>query len=166
MGACRGTGKQSCTSDCSPATYVLTETTPTMASAFAEVGVRRSNLPTQRGVLERSGSSVDMLIHNYRWLRVWPKANRNTTTWEKRLALGPTIAVPTFAFEDDDKGASHSGPPPTPEKSPVVVKAGSSPVVSGTICRKKRRGTLPKQYSTSTVILKHTCSSAYSAQLR
>ena len=35
-----------------------------------------------------------MLIHNYRWLRVWPKANRNTTTWEKRLALGPTIAVP------------------------------------------------------------------------
>jgi pimeloyl-ACP methyl ester carboxylesterase len=53
---------------------------------------------------------VDIVIHNYRWRLGLAAGEAQYDEIEKRLAAGPTIAVPTITLEGDANGAPHPEP--------------------------------------------------------
>jgi pimeloyl-ACP methyl ester carboxylesterase len=53
---------------------------------------------------------VDIVIHNYRWRLSLASGEAKYEDLEKRLAEGPTIAVPTITMEGDANGALHAEP--------------------------------------------------------
>ena len=53
---------------------------------------------------------VAIVIHNYRWRIAVAEGDPQYDDLEKRLAVGPVIAVPTITLEGDANGAPH--PPP------------------------------------------------------
>jgi pimeloyl-ACP methyl ester carboxylesterase len=53
---------------------------------------------------------VDIVIHNYRWRMGLAEGESQYDELEKKLAAGPTIAVPTITLEGDANGAPHSEP--------------------------------------------------------
>jgi pimeloyl-ACP methyl ester carboxylesterase len=63
---------------------------------------------------ERSAQSfenpdhVRIVIHNYRWRLGLAEGENQYDGFEKRLAVGPTISVPTLTLEGDANGAPHS----------------------------------------------------------
>ncbi|WP_233804794.1 alpha/beta fold hydrolase [Paraburkholderia sp. HP33-1] len=65
---------------------------------------------------ERSAESfnnpdhVAVVIHNYRWRLGLAQGKPQYDELEKRLATGPTIAVPTITLEGDANGAAHPEP--------------------------------------------------------
>ena len=65
---------------------------------------------------ERSAESfknpdhVAVVIHNYRWRLGLAQGEPQYDELEKRLATGPTIAVPTITLEGDANGAAHPDP--------------------------------------------------------
>jgi pimeloyl-ACP methyl ester carboxylesterase len=50
---------------------------------------------------------VDVVIHNYRWRQSLADGEARCDELERRLAAGPTIAVPTIVMEGDANGAPH-----------------------------------------------------------
>jgi pimeloyl-ACP methyl ester carboxylesterase len=50
---------------------------------------------------------VDVVIHNYRWRQSLADGESRYDELERRLAAGPTIAVPTIVMEGDANGAPH-----------------------------------------------------------
>ena len=62
---------------------------------------------------ERSAAAFDnpdhvaIVIHNYRWRLGLAEGERRYDAFEKRLAMAPTIAVPTITLEGDANGAPH-----------------------------------------------------------
>jgi pimeloyl-ACP methyl ester carboxylesterase len=50
---------------------------------------------------------VAIVIHNYRWRQGLVPGDAKYDGLEKRLALGPAIAVPTITLEGDANGAPH-----------------------------------------------------------
>ncbi|MDB5837824.1 MAG: alpha/beta hydrolase family protein [Caballeronia sp.] len=65
---------------------------------------------------ERSAESfnnpdhVAVVIHNYRWRLALVKGEPQYDELEKRLAMAPTISVPTITMEGDANGAPHPEP--------------------------------------------------------
>lgn len=53
---------------------------------------------------------VAIVIHNYRWRLGLAKGEARFDDYERRLAQGPTIAVPTITMEGDANGAPHPDP--------------------------------------------------------
>jgi pimeloyl-ACP methyl ester carboxylesterase len=53
---------------------------------------------------------VAVVIHNYRWRLGLAQGEPQYDDLEKRLATGPTIAVPTITLEGDANGAAHPDP--------------------------------------------------------
>jgi pimeloyl-ACP methyl ester carboxylesterase len=53
---------------------------------------------------------VSISIHNYRWRLGLADGERKYDDFEKRLAQGPVIAVPTITLESDANGAPHPDP--------------------------------------------------------
>ena len=53
---------------------------------------------------------VDIVIHNYRWRLGLAEGEPKYDELEKRLAVGPTIGVPTITLESDANGAPHPEP--------------------------------------------------------
>ena len=62
---------------------------------------------------DRSAASFDnpdhvsITIHNYRWRLALAEGEARYDEFERRLAAGPTIAVPTITLEGDANGAPH-----------------------------------------------------------
>ena len=54
---------------------------------------------------------VSIVIHNYRWRLGLAEGEAKYDDFERKLAAGPVIAVPTVTMEGDDNGAPH--PPPS-----------------------------------------------------
>ena len=52
----------------------------------------------------------DIVIHNYRWRIGAADGEREYDDYEKQLATGPVIAVPTITLEGDANGAPHPQP--------------------------------------------------------
>jgi hypothetical protein len=52
-------------------------------------------------------SAVAIVIHNYRWRMGLADGERQYDSLEQRLALSPTIGVPTITMEGDANGAPH-----------------------------------------------------------
>ena len=65
---------------------------------------------------DRSASSfdnpdhVDIVIHNYRWRLGLAEGERQFDDFERRLAQGPVISVPSITLEGDANGAPHPDP--------------------------------------------------------
>jgi pimeloyl-ACP methyl ester carboxylesterase len=65
---------------------------------------------------DRSAKSLDnpdhvaITIHNYRWRLDLAQGEERFDDLERRLAQGPTIAVPTITMEGDANGAPHPDP--------------------------------------------------------
>ena len=65
---------------------------------------------------DRSAASFDnpdhvaIVIHNYRWRLGLADGEKKYEDFEKRLAQGPVIAVPTITLESDANGAPHPDP--------------------------------------------------------
>jgi pimeloyl-ACP methyl ester carboxylesterase len=57
-----------------------------------------------------SPDHVAIVIHNYRWRLGLAEGEAQYDTFEKRLAEGPVIAVPTITLEGDANGAPHPDP--------------------------------------------------------
>ena len=53
---------------------------------------------------------VDIVIHNYRWRLGLADGERKYDEFDKKLALGPVITVPTITLEGDANGAPHPDP--------------------------------------------------------
>ena len=53
---------------------------------------------------------VAIVIHNYRWRLGLAEGEAKYDEFEKRLAQGPVISVPTITLEGDTNGAPHSNP--------------------------------------------------------
>lgn len=53
---------------------------------------------------------VDIVIHNYRWRLDLVQGEAKYNDFEKRLAAGPIIIVPTITLEGDANGAPHPDP--------------------------------------------------------
>ncbi len=51
-----------------------------------------------------------MAIHNYRWRLGLAQGESKYDDIERKLALSPTIAVPTITMEGDANGAPHPQP--------------------------------------------------------
>ena len=51
---------------------------------------------------------VDVVIHNYRWRQSLAEGEARYDDIERRLAAGPSIAVPTIVMEGDANGAPHA----------------------------------------------------------
>jgi pimeloyl-ACP methyl ester carboxylesterase len=68
------------------------------------------------GTFDRSAASFDnadhvqIVIHNYRWRLGLADGERKYDEFEKRLATGPVITVPTITLEGDANGAPHPDP--------------------------------------------------------
>ena len=64
----------------------------------------------------RSAASLDnpdhvaIVIHNYRWRLGLAEGERKYDDFERRLAQGPVITVPTITLEGDANGAPHPDP--------------------------------------------------------
>jgi pimeloyl-ACP methyl ester carboxylesterase len=50
---------------------------------------------------------VSIVIHNYRWRIGLAEGESKYDDWEKRIAAGPVITVPTISLEGDANGAPH-----------------------------------------------------------
>jgi pimeloyl-ACP methyl ester carboxylesterase len=65
---------------------------------------------------ERSAAAFDnsdhvgIVIHNYRWRLGLAEGEPRYSDFEKRLAQGPAVAVPTITLEGDANGAPHAEP--------------------------------------------------------
>ncbi|QWT21671.1 alpha/beta hydrolase [Bacillus sp. NP157] len=65
---------------------------------------------------ERSASALDnpdhvaITIHNYRWRMGLAEGEAKYDADERKLAAGPTIAIPTITLEGDANGAPHPDP--------------------------------------------------------
>ena len=65
---------------------------------------------------DRSAASFDnadhvsVVIHNYRWRLGLSEGEKKYEDFEKRLAQGPVITVPTITLESDANGAPHPDP--------------------------------------------------------
>jgi pimeloyl-ACP methyl ester carboxylesterase len=65
---------------------------------------------------DRSAGSLDnpdhvaIVIHNYRWRLALAEGEAKYADLEKKLAMGPTISVPTVTLEGDANGAPHPEP--------------------------------------------------------
>jgi len=65
---------------------------------------------------DRSATSFDnpdhvqIVIHNYRWRLGLAEGERQYDDFERRLAQGPVISVPTITLEGDANGAPHPDP--------------------------------------------------------
>jgi pimeloyl-ACP methyl ester carboxylesterase len=53
---------------------------------------------------------VDIVIHNYRWRLGLAEGESKYDDFERRLAAGPVITVPTITMEGDANGAPHPDP--------------------------------------------------------
>jgi pimeloyl-ACP methyl ester carboxylesterase len=53
---------------------------------------------------------VDVVIHNYRWRLGLAQGEQRYEELERKLALAPTIGVPTITLEGDANGAPHADP--------------------------------------------------------
>ncbi len=53
---------------------------------------------------------VDITIHNYRWRLGLVAGEAKYDAYEKHLAMGPVIAIPTITMEGDANGAPHPQP--------------------------------------------------------
>ncbi|HET6889522.1 MAG TPA: alpha/beta hydrolase [Pyrinomonadaceae bacterium] len=53
---------------------------------------------------------VQIVIHNYRWRLGLAEGERKYDDFERRLAQGPNITVPTITLEGDANGAPHPDP--------------------------------------------------------
>ncbi|NVP58286.1 alpha/beta fold hydrolase [Mycoplana rhizolycopersici] len=53
---------------------------------------------------------VDITIHNYRWRLGLAEGEAAYDVFEKQLAMGPVIAIPTITMEGDANGAPHPQP--------------------------------------------------------
>ncbi len=53
---------------------------------------------------------VDITIHNYRWRLGLVEGEAKYDAYEKHLAVGPVIAIPTITMEGDANGAPHPQP--------------------------------------------------------
>ncbi len=53
---------------------------------------------------------VQIVIHNYRWRLSLAEGERTYDDFERRLAQGPVINVPTITLESDANGAPHPDP--------------------------------------------------------
>jgi len=53
---------------------------------------------------------VEIVIHNYRWRLGLADGESKYDDWERQLAAGPSIAVPTITLEGDANGAPHPDP--------------------------------------------------------
>ncbi|MDQ0323921.1 pimeloyl-ACP methyl ester carboxylesterase [Pararhizobium capsulatum DSM 1112] len=53
---------------------------------------------------------VDITIHNYRWRLGLAKGEQKFDAYEKQLAMGPVITIPTITLEGDANGAPHPDP--------------------------------------------------------
>ncbi|MBR0801027.1 alpha/beta hydrolase [Bradyrhizobium jicamae] len=53
---------------------------------------------------------VDIVIHNYRWRLGLAEGEAKYDAFEKTLAQGPVIAIPTITMEGDANGAPHPEP--------------------------------------------------------
>lgn len=53
---------------------------------------------------------VAIVVHNYRWRLGLAEGEAKYDDLEKRLAIGPTIGVPTITLESDANGAPHPEP--------------------------------------------------------
>jgi pimeloyl-ACP methyl ester carboxylesterase len=53
---------------------------------------------------------VQIVIHNYRWRLSLAEGERQYDDFERRLAQGPVISVPTITLEGDANGAPHPDP--------------------------------------------------------
>jgi pimeloyl-ACP methyl ester carboxylesterase len=75
---------------------------------------------------DRSATSFDnpdhvaIVIHNYRWRLGLVEGEAKYDDMEKRLAVGPTISVPTITMEGDANGAPH--PPPAAYRAKFTGK--------------------------------------------
>ncbi|SON55409.1 Haloalkane dehalogenase [Hartmannibacter diazotrophicus] len=58
----------------------------------------------------RNPDHVDIVIHNYRWRLGLADGERQYDELERRLAVAPTISVPTITLEGDANGAPHPDP--------------------------------------------------------
>ncbi len=85
---------------------------------FAEL-IWRTASPSWRfddSTFERSAAAfdnpdhVDVVIHNYRWRLGLVEGEARFDDYERQLATGPTIAVPTITMEGDANGAPHPEP--------------------------------------------------------
>lgn len=85
---------------------------------FAEL-IWRTASPSWRfddATFERSAAAfdnpdhVDVVIHNYRWRLGLVEGEARFDDYERQLAAGPTIAVPTITMEGDANGAPHPEP--------------------------------------------------------
>jgi len=87
---------------------------------------------------------VAVVIHNYRWRLGLVEGESKYDDLEKRLAQSPVITVLATPM------ARHTwSPVHTRTNSPANTSIGPSPVVSATICRRKRRPPSPKPLSIS-----------------
>src|SRR5262249_13661433 len=53
---------------------------------------------------------VPIVVHNYRWRLGLADGETKYADVEKRLAVGPTVSVPTITMEGDANGAPHPEP--------------------------------------------------------
>jgi pimeloyl-ACP methyl ester carboxylesterase len=53
---------------------------------------------------------VDIVIHNYRWRQGLTEGESKYDQFERQLAQGPAITVPTITLEGDSNGAPHPDP--------------------------------------------------------
>jgi len=53
---------------------------------------------------------VDIVIHSYRWRQGLVEGEKRYDGLEKRLAMSPTVGVPTITLEGDANGAAHPAP--------------------------------------------------------
>lgn len=53
---------------------------------------------------------VEITIHNYRWRLGLEEGEQKYDGFEKQLAMGPVIAIPTITMEGDANGAPHPQP--------------------------------------------------------
>ena len=128
-----------------------------LAARFAEMGLRRRDVRSQRGAAFDNPDHVDIVIHNYRWRLGLAEGEPKFDDLEKRLAASPVITVPTITLEGDANGAPHPDPVPTPRNSPANMRTGLSRAASGTTCRRKRRRLSPRRSSTSTAMEPNRC---------
>ncbi|MDM9624062.1 alpha/beta hydrolase [Rhizobium sp. S96] len=53
---------------------------------------------------------VEITIHNYRWRLALAKGEAKYDAYERKLAMGPVITIPTITMEGDANGAPHADP--------------------------------------------------------
>ena len=92
---------------------------------------------------------VSIVIHNYRWRIGLADGGARFDGVRRQLAGGPTIGVPTITLEGDANGAPTRMRRRIGRSSRGGTPIASSPVASGTTCRRKRRAPSPTPCGTS-----------------